>query len=110
MSGLTRLPSEKTISSDGGVTLGRQVMSGKSSHHVQSATDHCDASTSVHVSALGLNTHFSPNDESTIHYINSTKTKKSSMNFTGETNLKAPKQFTKSVKAANGKKSLFQEI
>ena len=32
------------------------------------------------------------------------------MNFTGETNLKAPKQFTKSVKAANGKKSLFQEI
>ena len=32
------------------------------------------------------------------------------MNSTGETNLKAPKQFTKSVKAANGKKSLFQEI
>ena len=48
-----------------------------------------------------------PNDD-TVHYINSTK--KSSMNSTGETNLKAPKQFTKSVKAANGKKSLFQEI
>ena len=104
---MTRLPSEKTISSDGGITLGRQGVTGKDSHYVQSAMDQCDASTSVHVSALGLNSQFIPNEE-TVNYINSTK--KTSMNSTGETNLKAPKQFTKSVKAANGKKSLFQEI
>ena len=50
------------------------------------------------------------NDDSMYEDFDNIKPKKSSMNSTGETNLKAPKQFTKSVKAANGKKSLFQEI
>ena len=56
-----------------------------------------------------LNTQFVANED-TINYINSTKNPTISSGA-GETNLRPPKQFTKSVKAAaNGKKSLFQEI